>query len=94
MHYWNVSHYRKFFTKDDDLVTNNVFYGKETASCYHTDIKPKTNESEFMIKKIAEKYGYDRGGLRNYLEQWLHIKNYQHKNFMRAIIQEHLLVPL
>ena len=83
MRYWNVSHYRKFFTKDDDLVTNNVLYGRETASCYYTDIKPMSPELEFMIKKIAEKYGYDRGTPRNYLKQWLHIKNDQFKNFMR-----------
>ena len=94
MKYWSASHYRKYFTRDDKLVTNNVLYGQETASCYYTDIKPMSNESEFVIREIAEKYGYDRGALRNYLEQLSNIKNEEFKNSIKAIKQEHLLVPL
>ena len=91
MRYCNISHYRKFYNIDEDLMTNNVLAGRLVASCLYTDIKPMTTESEFMIKRISEKYGYTRDGLRNYLEQLSHIKNEQHKNFMRAINQEHLL---
>ena len=51
MKYWSASHYRKYFTKDNELVNNNVLYGIETASCFHTDMKPMSHESEFMIGK-------------------------------------------
>ena len=90
MRYWSVSHYKKFFTKDDELVTNDVLYGRETASCYYTDIKPMSNESEFMIKKIAEKYGYDKGALRNYLKQWSNIKHAKISILLPFIIIDNL----
>ena len=38
--YWSASHYHKYFTRDSELVSNNVLYGIETATCSHTDMKP------------------------------------------------------
>ena len=46
MRYCNISHYRKFYNIDDDLMTNNVLAGRQVASCLYTDIKPMTTESD------------------------------------------------